>query len=108
MRSCVVQVIIQRYVSMVTSTDLGLVFPCLYEPYRDGVEIVGMTVLQLGVSIVEQAKVRDKPEHHFTITESLYKVFVRGLIAIAKQMTRMISCCHDISPCSMPVRTSPW
>ena len=84
MHSCVVQVIIQRHGSMVTSTDLGLVFPCLYELYRDGVEIVRMTVLQLGVSSVEQAKVRDKPEHYFTITESLYKVFVRELPAIAK------------------------
>ena len=79
------QVIIQQPDSMVTSTDLGLVFPCLYELYQDGVEIVRrMTVLQLGVSSVEQAKVRDKPEHYFTITESLYKVFVRELPAIAK------------------------
>ena len=54
------------------------------ELYQDGVEIVRMTVLQLGVSSVEQAKVRDKPEHYFTITESLYKVFVRELPAIAK------------------------
>ena len=42
MRSCVVQVIIQRYVSMVTSTDLGLVSPCLYEICGDGVEMVLM------------------------------------------------------------------
>ena len=79
------QVIIQQHESMVTSTNLGLVFPCLYELYRDGVEIVRrMTVLQLGVSSVERAQVRDQPEHHFTITESLYKVFVRELPAIAK------------------------
>ena len=78
------QVIIQQHDSMVTSTDLGLVFPCLYELYQDGVEIVRMTVLQLGVSSVERAQVRDQPEHHFTITESLYKVFVRELPAIAK------------------------
>ena len=90
MCSCVVQVIIQRHSSVVTSTNIGIgpVFPC--------------------VGSVEQAQVRDQPELHFTITESLYKVFVRGLIAIAKQMTRTISCCHDISPCSTPVRTSPW
>ena len=79
------QVIIQQHESMVTSTNLGLVFPCLYELYRDGVEIVRrMTVLQLGVSSVERAQVRDQPEHHFTITESLYKVFVRELPAFAK------------------------
>ena len=105
MRSCVVQVIIQRHSSMVSSTDLGLVFPCLYELFGGGVEMVRM---QPGVGSVEQAGVRDQPELHFTITESLYKVFVIGLIAIAKQMTRTISCCHDISPCSTPVRTSPW
>ena len=81
MRSCVVQVIIQRHGSMVTSTDLGLVFPCLYELFGGGVEMVRM---QQGVGSVEQAKVRDKPEHYFTITESLYKVFVRELPAIAK------------------------
>ena len=88
MRSCVVQVIIQQHDIMVTSTNLGLVFPCLYELFGGGVAMVRM---QPGVGSVEQAK-----------------VFVRGLIAIAKQMTRMISCCHDISPCSKPVRTSPW
>ena len=103
--SCVVQVIIKRHGSMVTSTDLGLVFPCLYELFGGGVEMVRM---QPGVGSVEQAQVRDQPELHFTITESLFKVFVRVLIAIAKQMTRTISCCHDISPCSTPVRTSPW
>ena len=32
---------------------------------------------------MERAEVRDQPELHLTITESLYKVFVRGLIAIA-------------------------
>ena len=79
------QVIIQQHESMVTSTNLGLVFPCLYELYRDGVEIVRrMTVLQLGVRSEERAQVRDQTEHHFTITESLYKVFVRELPAIAK------------------------
>ena len=87
---------------MVTSTNLGLVFPCLYELFGGGVEMVRM---QPGVGSVEQAQIRDQPELHFTITESLYKVFVRGLIAIAKQMTRTISCCHDISPCSTSVRT---
>lgn len=63
-----------------------------------------MVRMQPGVGSVEQAQVRDQPELHFTITESLYKVFVRVLIAIAKQMTRTISCCHDISPCSTPER----
>ena len=38
-----------------------------------------MTVLQRGVGSVERAQVRDQPELHFTITESLYKVFVREL-----------------------------
>ena len=40
--SCVVQVIIQQHDIMVTSTDLGLVFPCLYEICGDGVEMVRM------------------------------------------------------------------
>ena len=62
-----------------------------------------MVRMQRGVGSVEQAQVRDKPDLHFTIMEFLYKVFVRGLITIAKQMTRKISCYHDISPC-----TSPW
>ena len=77
MRSCVVQVIIQRHGSMVTSTDLGLVFPCLYELFGGGVEMVRM---QPGVGSVEQAQVRDQPELHFTITESLFKVFVSTLV----------------------------
>ena len=67
-----------------------------------------MTVLQWGIGSMERAEVRDQPELHLTIMESLCKVFVRGLIAIVKQMTRTISCCHDISPCSTPERTSPW
>ena len=71
MRSCVLQVIIQRHGSMVTSTDLGLVFPCLYELFGGGVEMVRM---QPGVGTVEQAGVRDQPELHFTIMESLCKV----------------------------------
>ena len=83
---------------------LGPVFPW-YELCGDGVAMVRM---QPGVGSVEQAQVRNQPELHFTITESLFKVFVRVLIAIAKQMTRTISCCHDISLCSTPVRTSPW
>ena len=56
--------------------QLGPVFPSLYEPFRGGVEMIRM---QRGVG----------------------KVFVRGLMAIFKQMTRNISYCHDISPCSM-------
>ena len=105
MCSCVVQVIIQRHSSVVTSTNIGPVFPCLYGLFGGGVEMVRM---QPSVGSVEQAGVRDQPELHFTIMESLCKVCVRGLIAIVKQMTRTISCCHDISPCSTPVRTSPW
>ena len=67
---CVVQVIIKQHDIMVTSTDLalGLVFPCLYELYRDVVENVRMTVLQ----------------QDFTITESLYNVFVGELPAVAE------------------------
>ena len=72
---CVVQVIMQHHDS--TSTDLVLVFPCLYELYRDGVAITRMTVLQRGIGSMERAEVRDQPELHLTITESLYKVFVR-------------------------------
>ena len=60
-----------------TSTDLVLVFPCLYELYRDGVAMTRMTVLQRGIGSMERAEVRDQPELHLTITESLYKVFVR-------------------------------
>ena len=63
--------------------QLGPVFPW-YELCGDGVAMVRM---QPGVGSVEQAQVRDQPELHFTITESLFKVFVRVLIAIAKQMT---------------------
>ena len=44
-----------------------------------------MVWMQRGVGSVEQAQVRDQPDLHFTIMEFLYKVFVRGLIAIAKQ-----------------------
>ena len=36
-----------------------------------------MTVLQRGIGSMERAEVRDQPELHLTITESLYKVFVR-------------------------------
>ena len=36
-----------------------------------------MTVLQRGIGSMEPAEVRDQPELHLTITESLYKVFVR-------------------------------
>ena len=79
---CVVQVINKRHGSVVTSTNLGAVFPCLYEPFGVGVTMVRM---QRGVGSVEQAQVRDLPDLHFTIMEFLYKVFVRGLIAIAKQ-----------------------
>ena len=75
---------------------------------RTGGGGIKMVWMQRGIGTVEQAQVRDHLDLHFTITESLYKVFVRGLIAIAKQMTRTLSCCHDISPCSTPVRTSPW
>ena len=39
---CIVQVIIQRHGSVVTSTNLGPVFPCLYKLYRDGVEMIQM------------------------------------------------------------------
>ena len=63
-------------------TDLGLVFPCLYELY--GVEMVRITVLKWGVGSVERAQVRDQPELFFTITESLYKVSIREFPAIAR------------------------
>ena len=52
-------------------------FPCLYELYRDGVVMTRMTVLQRGIGSMERAQVRDQPELHWTITESLYKVFIR-------------------------------
>ena len=45
---CVVQVIIQHHGSVVTSTDLGPVFPCLYEPFRGGVAMVRMQRRQRG------------------------------------------------------------
>ena len=51
------------------ATDLGLVFPRLYELY--GVEMVRITVLKWGIGSVERAQVRDQPELFFTITESL-------------------------------------
>ena len=63
-------------------TDLGLVFPCLYELY--GVEMVRITVLKWGVGSVERAQVRDQPELFFTITQSLYKVSIREFPAIAR------------------------
>ena len=63
-------------------TDLGLVFPCLYELY--GVEMVRITVLKWGIGSVERAQVRDQPELFFTITESLYKVSIREFPAIAR------------------------
>ena len=86
-----------------TGSGVPLIVRALRRGSRDGSDAA-----RRGVGSVEQAQVRDQPELHFTITESLFKVFVRVLIAIAKQMTRTISCCHDISPCSTPVRTSPW
>ena len=49
---CVVQVINKRHDSVVTSTNLGGVFPCLYEPFGVGVVMVRM---QRGVGSVEQA-----------------------------------------------------
>ena len=40
---CVVQVIIQHHGSVVTSTNLGPVFPCLFELCGNGVENIRMT-----------------------------------------------------------------
>ena len=40
---CVVHVIIQHHGSVVTSTNLGPVFPCLFELCGNGVEMIQMT-----------------------------------------------------------------
>ena len=73
------QVIIKRHGSVVTSTNLGPVFPCFYELRGDGVAMVRM---QPGIGSVEQAQVRDQPDPHFTIIKFLYEVFVREFLAI--------------------------
>ena len=60
------------------------------------------------VGSVERAQVRDQPELHFTITESLYNVFVRGLITIAKQMTRKISWYQPVQYVPLPGSVSQF
>ena len=45
-------------------TDLGLVFPCLYELY--GLEMVRIAVLKRGVGSVERAQAREQLQLHFS------------------------------------------